>query len=610
MTRQPLNCNMRLQLSPDYAEAHYNLGLVMTRLGKPTEAQACHQRAIQLRPDYAEAHNSLGAIFAAQWRYDEAMACYRRALQYKSSLASAHNNLGNIYSDKEMVNEAVACYEQALRLDPKHSNARYNLATALATLGKTDAAAEHYQECIRIKPTSRVQLVGATLLPMVYQSLDDMYARRTRLIDNLARLRQGGVRMDLGVEFGHYPFFLAYQGCNDRDVMLELARLHTVPPVTPRGIDITEVNQSDRRPRIGFISRCFRHHTVGELMRGIIAHLSRELFHVTVFSVGGHHDETHELIRKSADRFVDVSASPLPARRAVAAAPVDLLFHTDVGMDAITYSLAFFRLASVQCTTWGHPCTTGIAAMDYYLSSELFEAEEADDHYTEKLVRLKSIPAFCYRPTLPARMKSRREFGFSDSQHIYACPQSLFKLRPDFDPLVAGILRRDRQGQVVFVDGHQPYWKELLRERFAATIPDVCDRIQFLPRMSHDDFLALNAACDVLIDPIHFNGGNTSYKALALGTPIVTLPMRLLRGRMTYALYKKMNVMDCVASTPEEYIDIAVRLATDREYRETIRTRILASNHVLYEDLSVVRELEQFFLRALAEKGIGPGISS
>ena len=72
---------------------------------------------------------------------------------------------------------------------------------------------------------------------------------------------------------------------------------------------------------------------------------------------------------------------------------------------------------------------------------------------------------------------------------------------------------------------------------------------------------------------------------------------------MTYALYKKMNMMDCVASTPEEYVDIAVRLATDREYRELIRSRILAANQVLYEDHSVIRELEQFFLQALREKG-------
>lgn len=592
-----------VQLDPNYPEAYYNLALVLTRMGKPADAQACHQRAIQIRPDYAEAHNSLGASYAAQWRYDDAMACYRRALQYKPGLASAHNNLGNLYSDKEMVKEAVECYEKALRLDPDYGNAHYNLATSLLTLGQTDAAAEHYRQCVRIKPTSRVQLVSATLLPMVYSTLDDMFARRAALIDNLARLREGGVRMDLNVEFGHYPFFLAYQGCNDRDVMVELAGLHTPATVPPRDALPSSIDNFDRRPRIGFISRCFRHHTVGELMRGIIAHLSRDLFHVTVFSIGGHNDQTHDLIRKSADRFVEVSGSVIPGRRAVASAPVDVLFYTDIGMDAVTYSLAFSRLAPVQCTTWGHPCTTGITAMDYYLSSELFEAEEGDEHYSENLVRLKSIPAFCYRPELPAKMKSRSEFGFSDSQHIYACPQSLFKLRPDFDLLVAGILRRDPQGQVIFVDGHQPYWKELLRERFRATIPDVADRIQFLPRMSHDDFLALNACCDVLIDPIHFNGGNTSYKALALGTPIVTLPMRLLRGRMTYALYKKMNLMDCVASTPEEYVEIAVRLATDREYREMIRGRILAANHVLYEDHSVVRELEQFFLQSLAKRG-------
>ena len=103
-----------------------------------------------------------------------------------------------------------------------------------------------------------------------------------------------------------------------------------------------------------------------------------------------------------------------------------------------------------------------------------------------------------------------------------------------------------------------------------------------------------------MLDTVHFGGGNTTYEGLAFGTPVVTLPGAFMRGRVTYALYKKMGVMDCVASTPDGYVDIAVRLGTDKDYRAAIGARILAHNHVLYEDITVVRELEQFFLQALA----------
>ena len=86
-----------------------------------------------------------------------------------------------------------------------------------------------------------------------------------------------------------------------------------------------------------------------------------------------------------------------------------------------------------------------------------------------------------------------------------------------------------------------------------------------------------------------------------MGTPIVTLPSEFLRGRVTYAIYKKIGVMDCVASNPREYVDIAIRLGTNKEYRENIKAKILARNHVLYENIEVVRELESFFEWAVEE---------
>src|SRR5262249_21199605 len=107
------------------------------------------------------------------------------------------------------------------------------------------------------------------------------------------------------------------------------------------------------------------------------------------------------------------------------------------------------------------------------------------------------------------------------------------------------------------------------------------------------------AVADVLLDTFPFCGGNTSYEAFAVGTPVVTLPSRLLRGRLTQALYQQMGVLDCIASSPEDYVRIAVRLGTDALWRAEIRDRILAQSDRVFDDLSVVRELEQFLVSAV-----------
>jgi predicted O-linked N-acetylglucosamine transferase (SPINDLY family) len=279
---------------------------------------------------------------------------------------------------------------------------------------------------------------------------------------------------------------------------------------------------------------------------------------------------------------------------------LDLLLFTDVGMDALTYTLAFSRMAPVQCATWGHPVTTGSPQIDYFISSELLEIAEADDHYTEELVRLPSLGTYYYRPARPDLDGARAALGLAEDEHVYACPQTLFKFHPDFDPVLAEILRRDPRGVLVLIEGRSATWTRLLRERFARTMPDVTDRIRWLRPLPREKFLLLMAAADVALDPLTYGGGNTSYEALAMGTPVVTLPGALLRNRITRALYEKASYLEPVASSETEYVEKAVMLGTDPDYRAHVGTCIDEACEALFEDEAEIRDLEAFLADAAA----------
>ncbi len=136
---------------------------------------------------------------------------------------------------------------------------------------------------------------------------------------------------------------------------------------------------------------------------------------------------------------------------------------------------------------------------------------------------------------------------------------------------------------------------DLLINRFRRTLGDVSDRIRWVPRQDRAGFLSLNNVLDVSLDPLHFGGGNTTYEAFALGLPVVTLPSEFLRGRITYSQYRMMGIDDCIVQYPGEYIQLALRLGTDRAFRDSIRQKILAANSVLYENAAAVRGLEDFF---------------
>jgi predicted O-linked N-acetylglucosamine transferase (SPINDLY family) len=593
-TGQAIACYRRaLELQPADALAGHRLGLILQRQGELDEAAACYRGAIAARPDFAEAHNDLANALRERGRLDEAAACCRRAIALRPELAAAHHNLGNTWHDQGKLEQAIACYREAIRLCPDFAATHVNLGNALLQQGKTEEAIACYAEAATIEPSAAARYHQATSLPVVYQSVEQLHAVRWRLVENLDALLEAGVCFDPRRDVVNGVFYLAYQGLNDREIQERIARLWCPdPPEFDRG---PRCPGDGRGPiRIGFVSRFFKAHTVGEIWRGIIAQLSREKFAVSVFALGHAADATADFIRRHADRYCELPLDLAAARRGIAAAELDVLFYTDVGMDPLTGSLAHGRLAPVQCATWGHPVTTGLPTMDYYVSSELLDSDDAPRHYTEQLVRLKSLGLYVYRPEAPPPRKSRADFGLPEDRHLYGCLQSLFKFHPDYDAMLAAILRRDPQGLLLVPEGTCSHWKDLLLERFCRVMPDVVPRIHWLPWQEHADYLRLHAVLDVLLVPPYFGGGKSSYDALALGVPVVTLPSPLLRGRITYGMYRAMQVMDCVAGTPDEYVEIALRLATDAGYREAIGAKIRAAAGRLFEDLDAVRELERF----------------
>src|SRR5262249_20628154 len=120
------------------------------------------------------------------------------------------------------------------------------------------------------------------------------------------------------------------------------------------------------------------------------------------------------------------------------------------------------------------------------------------------------------------------------------------------------------------------------------------------PRLAPDDFLHLLAQADVVLDTTPFGGGNTSYEAFALGTPIVTLDGQFLRGRITAACYRQMGLEGAIAATEADYVRQALELGTDPASRAGLCRQILDRKHLLFDDGEAVEELERFLRDAVA----------
>ena len=194
-------------------------------------------------------------------------------------------------------------------------------------------------------------------------------------------------------------------------------------------------------------------------------------------------------------------------------------------------------------------------------------------------------------------IKNRSFYGLSDFEKIICCPQSLFKIHPEFDKYLFEILKRNQDASLVFLDSAEK--KTKMYERWNRVLKDmpeyygVLSRVKFLPFLIHQDFCNLMKVSDVMIDPYPFGGCNSSLESFSLGKPLVTQPSIRINGRFTYGFYKRMGFMDLVGNNMEEYVSLTTRLLQDKDFHQEMTDKILANKDKLFMDQQTLDEWEE-----------------
>lgn len=591
-----------IEARPHYGLAHKNLADIWTLLGRREEAIASYQQAINLDPSNQENWASLCGMLSQQKRLGEALAWCDRGLELYPEAVDLYRMRASIYSQLKKWDKVVDDLRRALELEPENSDIHLDLGCALFSCICLTEAREMLQKGYAISQDPVFLIKHALSLPIILSDVEQIEQERQRMLEELQALNSQTISFKNPASAADPTFYLAYHGRNDRLLREQTASVYlkACPDLAWVAPHCRGTRNVRERLRVGFCSSLLRsQHTMGKLYGNILAQLPRELFEIVLLRIGADAESKSDKLNSYVDRVINLEGDIDILRQQIAEQELDLLFYTDIGMDQITYLLAFARLAPVQCMTWGHPSTTGIANMDYFLSATVFDREDAQDHYSETLIRLQEPGIYFVKPTLPAPV-SREEFGLPATGTLYLCPQSSFKMHPEFDAILGDLLRRDPQGYIVMLEGMSASWDEKLKERWTAAIPDVMERIRFVRRLKYEEYLQLLMLGDVMLDPIHFGGGNTSLEAFATNLPIVTWPGDYLRSRLTYGFYQKMELLDCVVWDAKAYVEVAYRLAHDANWGAQIRQEIQSRSGVLYSNQAAISEIARFFQLAVA----------
>jgi len=649
------SCKHALALNPNFAEAHFNLGNTERDLGRLDDAIASYRRAVALKPDFTNAHCNLGNVLRDRKQADAAVASYRRAIDIQPDLVEAHCNLGSVLRDLKQLDgavascrraleiqpdwveahcrlgavlydlgqldDAVASYRRAIAIDPGHADSHSNLGVALHRLEQADEAVASHLRAWKLQPGALHHAIRAHLMmPHIHASVEAMAAWRDRYQAGITTLMKAfGTLEDPVQNANPNSFALAYHHRCDRALMESLCRSfrHMLPALTtvsPHALGKPIHTKKDSRIRVGFLSEYLVAHTITKLFLGFIRDLDRNKFEVIVIHTpGATQDRFSQQVNQLADKVLTLPDALQLQQQVVMAEQLDVLFYPDIGMAPSTYFLAYARLAPVQAVGWGHPDTTGLDTMDYFVSGDMIEPRQAEVHYTEALIRLNRLPC-CYYQAIaaPTDIPLRPTLGLPATGTLYGCPQSLYKFHPDFDGVLLAIAEGDPTGHIVLLEGKQAAMLAQIRTRWANSAPLLLERVVFMPPLDLLSFMGLIATMDVLLDPIYFGSGNTLYEAMVYGIPVVTWPSDFMRGRIVAGAYQQMGVADApIAPRLEDYANLALALGRNPQRRNTLRQALQqAAARELFADAQAVREFEIFLEAALAAASRGEKLPS
>jgi len=354
------------------------------------------------------------------------------------------------------------------------------------------------------------------------------------------------------------------------------------------------VHNPKKNIKIGFISTNFKNHSVSRDRAGIIIGLDRDVYDVVIFYFDKYPGHSYfNMLWESNSKNVLLDKQFDNVIKQIESESLDMLVYCDIGMQEETYLLAHTRLAPIQITTWGHSETSGISTIDYYISSQIYEDNDTGDHYSERLIKLKSLCTFYYDSIYEVLKTSETDMNINmNSGKIYlTCLQYLHKLCADDIKRFKSILRNtnDFVNIVVINGSNKKIDVDSFVSKFSSETKSILERIIILPTLKTGDFYRVINESYLILDTYPHGGCNSTLESIYFNKLVITLPSKYLRGRFTQGFYKTMGITDGIATSSNDYVGKVINYIYNDEELKEIENKIEKNKSILFNDkLSII----------------------
>jgi predicted O-linked N-acetylglucosamine transferase (SPINDLY family) len=611
-----------LELEPDNALAHYQLGVALDEQQRVREALDHYEQAIRAMPNFAEAHNNRGVALKALGRVEQALASFERAIALNPDYGKAHANLGNALGQLKRSSEALRAYDRAIHLDPGHAEAHCNRGVVLRELGRLNESLASIDRAIALKPDRA-----------------DSHGHRGESLHDLGRLDEASASFERAVELqpegglwlgwlfdakravcdwqdldGIASKLLAAIDSGQRAIDPFSALLLSGAPqlhrrvaerwaaelaVEPHGPGQMPALQRGGRIRLGYFSADFHYHATLHLVMDMFEAHDRSRFELFGFSFGQTTDDDWgRRARRCFDRFFDVR-SQSDGEIAELARSLNLDVAVDLKGFTTGSRAGIFarRCAPIQISYLGYPGTMGAPFIDYLIADHTVIPPASRQYYTERIAYLPG----CYQPNRRNssvtidEVPTRSACGLPDDRFVFCCFSNSNRITPSMFDCWMRILQRVETSVLWLLESNR--WVRANLQAEAARRGVDPGRLLFSPFRPVEEQLGRLRHAQLFLDTLPYNAHTTASDALRVGVPLLTQIGEAFAGRVAASLLSSLGLQELITGSPQEYEELAVALARDPERLGAIRQRLAAAvaEGPLFNPSEICRHIEQLY---------------
>jgi len=583
------------------------LGLIELARHDGVAARAAFEEVLKGLPTDPDAHYNHGVALQMIHLREDALRAYQRALAFDAKLVAAEFNIGVILQEQGRTDAAIAAFEQVLAREPRH-------VPAHKALGDTLLAARRIDDWLRVFERFEARCPDALSLAVqaleVYQYRGD-FAGLDRYLD---RLRQDAFKpeneTDLADCLEQLLFLLLYFDI-EPEAQLGLYRAYDAVAQRIYGKPLPSPRvRHEGRLRIGYLSGDLRNQVMGKMMWSAVQHHDRDRFELYFYSLVPESDEWTERYRQFGDHFEMIGDLPeREAARRIAAKDLDLLVDLSTHTKGAKPGILALKPARVQITHVASAGVVGLSAIDFKLTDAFADAPENQAFQIETLLPMAGC-VYPYRHIAPAAEHPfhRDRLNIPPEAMVIGAFVSPLKLSRRCLSLWREVLDRAPLALLAISPLSPEARGVYVRLLSAANIP--LQRVILLPQGRNDEEnQARYNVIDFTLDPLPYGGVNGTLEALDMGVPVVTLCGKKHGERTSYSILENLGARETIAASGSEYVDIAVRLATDVQFRLRVRADIRAGlAHSMLTDMPRhTRALEAAYEEALARTRVASG---